>query len=52
MDSEADYLTSFPIGSISDDKSLAKSMVSLFEAWQRPRDENGISFGPMFKKNG
>jgi hypothetical protein len=52
LDSEADYLTSFPIGSISDDKSLAKSMVSLFEAWQRPRDENGISFGPMFKKNG
>ena len=52
LDSEADYLTSFPIGSISYDKTLVNSLVSLFDAWQRPTDENGISFGPMFKKNG
>ena len=52
LDSEADYLTSFPIGSISYDSTLVSSLVSLFDAWQRPTDENGLSFGPMFKKNG
>ena len=51
LDSEAEYLTSFPIGSISYDKQLVSSLVALFEAWQRPKEENGISFGPMFKKS-
>ena len=51
LDSEAEYLTTFPIGSISYDKKLVGSLVSLFEAWRRPKEENGISFGPLFKKN-
>lgn len=50
LDSEAEYLTSFPIGSMSTNKNMVNSLVNLFDAWQRPKEENGISFGPMFKK--
>ena len=50
LDSEAEYLTSFPIGSMSNNKSIVNSLVNLFDAWQRPKEENGISFGPVFKK--
>ncbi|EXB69170.1 MULTISPECIES: hypothetical protein [Acinetobacter] len=51
LDSEAEYLTSFPFGSISYDKQLVNGLVSLFEAWERPKDDGGISFGQMFKKH-
>lgn len=51
LDSEADFLTSFPIGSIGYNKTLVSNLVNLFDAWQRPKEENGISYGPIFKKN-
>lgn len=48
--SESDYLTSFPVGVISYDTRLVDNLITLFEAWQLPEDDGGLTFGPIFIK--
>ena len=45
--SESDYLTSFPVGVISYDTRLVDNLITLFEAWQLPEDDGGLTFGPI-----
>lgn len=49
QDSEQEFLTSFPIGVISNDFELTPSLTQLFK-WDQKIEDGGRNFGQIFKK--